>query len=381
MNQPTTSEHPRAVLLTGAAGGVGRALTHALVGRGYLVYAAARRRDDPRLVDDPRVRSVELDVTDPDSVGRAAAEVAAAQEGRGLHGVVNNAGAIVQGPVELVAPADLRAQFDVNVVGPATVLGEFLPLLRTGRGRVVNISAATARVAVPMMGPISASKAALESLSDALRVELAPWGIPVSVIEPGAMDTAIFAKASAQAEGALAALPRRAAGAVPAVAGGRGRGQHLGDPAPGRHDRSSGARRALGPPAQGALRERVRRPRPDHAGAPPAADPRPGAGPHDGAPPPPAVGGRLSSRRRAVGRKVRRRAASADTSVHGREPPTVDQAMGAPGSTPSGSSSRRTVPSGSRAPRIRNSLVNPAMRLRPRLSAPTTIRPRSSSAV
>jgi NAD(P)-dependent dehydrogenase (short-subunit alcohol dehydrogenase family) len=207
MNQPTTSEHPRAVLLTGAAGGVGRALTHALVGRGYLVYAAARRRDDPRLVDDPRVRSVELDVTDPDSVGRAAAEVAAAQEGRGLHGVVNNAGAIVQGPVELVAPADLRAQFDVNVVGPATVLGEFLPLLRTGRGRVVNISAATARVAVPMMGPISASKAALESLSDALRVELAPWGIPVSVIEPGAMDTAIFAKASAQAEGALAALP------------------------------------------------------------------------------------------------------------------------------------------------------------------------------
>jgi NAD(P)-dependent dehydrogenase (short-subunit alcohol dehydrogenase family) len=207
MNQPTTSEHPRAVLLTGAAGGVGRALTHALVGRGYLVYAAARRRDDPRLVDDPRVRSVELDVTDPDSVGRAAAEVAAAQEGRGLHGVVNNAGAIVQGPVELVAPADLRAQFDVNVVGPATVLGKFLPLLRTGRGRVVNISAATARVAVPMMGPISASKAALESLSDALRVELAPWGIPVSVIEPGAMDTAIVAKASAQAEGALAALP------------------------------------------------------------------------------------------------------------------------------------------------------------------------------
>jgi NAD(P)-dependent dehydrogenase (short-subunit alcohol dehydrogenase family) len=207
MTQPNTPEHPRAVLLTGAAGGVGRALTGALVGRGYLVYAAARRSDDPRLVDDPWVRPVALDVTDPDSVARAAAEVGAAQEGRGLHGVVNNAGTIVQGPVELVAPADLRAQFDVNVVGPTTVLGAFLPLLRTGRGRVVNISAATARVAVPMMGPISASKAALESLSDALRVELAPWGITVSVIEPGAMDTAIFAKAAAQADGALAAVP------------------------------------------------------------------------------------------------------------------------------------------------------------------------------
>jgi hypothetical protein len=73
--------------------------------------------------------------------------VAAAQEGRGLHAVINNAGLIVQGPIELLAPADLRLQFDVNVIGPATVLGAFLPLLRAGRGRVVNISAATARVA------------------------------------------------------------------------------------------------------------------------------------------------------------------------------------------------------------------------------------------
>ncbi|HEU0170944.1 MAG TPA: SDR family NAD(P)-dependent oxidoreductase [Acidimicrobiales bacterium] len=194
-------------MLTGAAGGVGRVLTEALVARGYLVYAAARRPDDPRLVEGSRVRPVSLDVTDPESVARAAAEVAGAQEGRGLHAVINNAGLIVQGPIELLAPADLRLQFDVNVIGPATVLGAFLPLLRAGRGRVVNISAATARVAVPMMGPIAASKAALESLSDALRVELAPWGIPVSIVEPGAMETSIFAKAAAQAGGALAAVP------------------------------------------------------------------------------------------------------------------------------------------------------------------------------
>jgi NAD(P)-dependent dehydrogenase (short-subunit alcohol dehydrogenase family) len=204
---PRPTDRPRAVLLTGAAGGVGRALTEALVARGYRVHAAARHRDDPRLVDHPLVVPVALDVTDPDSVALAAAEVAAAEDGRGLYAVVNNAGVIVQGPVELVTPADLRFQLDVNVVGPATVLGAFLPLLRAGDGRVVNVSAATARVAVPMMGPISASKAALESLSDALRVELAPWGIPVSIVEPGAMETSIFAKAAAQARGALGALP------------------------------------------------------------------------------------------------------------------------------------------------------------------------------
>ncbi len=206
MTDHPTSDHPtsvspdptdaRAVLLTGAAGGVGTALTRELLAQGYVVYAAARQVDDPRLIDHPRVRPVALDVTDPTSIDAAARAVTAAQGDRGLYAVVNNAGVIVQGPLELASRADLQHQFDVNVIGPALVLGTFLPMLRAGGGRVVNISAATARVAVPFMGPISASKAALESLSDALRVELAAWGIPVTVVEPGAMDTTIFAKAS-----------------------------------------------------------------------------------------------------------------------------------------------------------------------------------------
>jgi len=109
--------------------------------------------------------------------------------------VINNAGVIVQGPLELVPADELRRQFEVNTLGPATVIREFLPLIRAGSGRIINVSAPTGRVAVPFLGPISASKAALESLSTALRLELASWKIPVVVIEPGATATSIFDKA------------------------------------------------------------------------------------------------------------------------------------------------------------------------------------------
>lgn len=117
-----------------------------------------------------------------------------------LDAVVNNAGIIVQGPVELVEGAELERQLRVNVLGPATVIRSFLPLLRSCPGRIVNVSATTARRAVPLMAPISASKAALESLSVALRGELAPWAIKVVIVEPTATDTPIFARARAAAE-------------------------------------------------------------------------------------------------------------------------------------------------------------------------------------
>lgn len=202
-----TAGEIRAVLVTGAGGGVGRATTRALAGRGFRVYAAVRERDtgDGELSQHPEVRTLRLDITDPDSVGEALAQVLA--DGcTGLHGIVNNAGIIVQGPLELVSARDLRHQFDVNVFGTVAVTQAFLPLLRAGRGRLVNVTAATARVAGPFFGPISASKAALQSLSDAQRLELAHWGLPVVVIEPGLMDTAIFAKSAAATARATAAL-------------------------------------------------------------------------------------------------------------------------------------------------------------------------------
>ncbi|MEV6109829.1 SDR family NAD(P)-dependent oxidoreductase [Streptomyces sp. NPDC051940] len=190
----------RGIFLTGAAGGIGEALARELTRRGFTVFAGVRRNRGA-LDDLPHVVPVPVDVTDPGSVEDAAAQVgrhpAAAH---GLHAVINNAGVIVQGPLELVPPAELRRQFEVNTLGPAYVTQAFLPLLRAGGGRVINVSAATARMPLPLLAPISASKAALAALSDAQRLELAAWGIPVIVVEPGATETPIFAAAEAAAK-------------------------------------------------------------------------------------------------------------------------------------------------------------------------------------
>ncbi len=179
----------RAVLITGATGGIGTATVGLLQRRGFTVYAGARGRAD----FGPGVRVVALDVADPESVKAAAKQVAGQVDG--LWAVINNAGVIVQGPVELVPVDEWRRQLEVNTLGPASVVREFLPLVRAGRGRIVNVSAPTGRIAMPLLGALSASKAALESLSNALRLELAPWNIPVVVVEPGSTETAIFAKA------------------------------------------------------------------------------------------------------------------------------------------------------------------------------------------
>jgi NAD(P)-dependent dehydrogenase (short-subunit alcohol dehydrogenase family) len=192
----------KAVLITGAGAGLGLATAQALAAKGYRVHAGIRDTARHPQLDAPGVHPVRLDVTDEASVAAAAKEVAAA-EPEGLHAVVNNAGVIVQGPQELLPAEEWQRQFDVNVFGPARVARAFLPLLRKGPGRIVNISAATARVAAPFLGPLSASKAALESLSDAARIELAPWGIPVVVVEPGALETEIFTKAAGAQQTAL----------------------------------------------------------------------------------------------------------------------------------------------------------------------------------
>jgi NAD(P)-dependent dehydrogenase (short-subunit alcohol dehydrogenase family) len=196
---------PRAVLVTGATGGIGRAATRALADRGFRVYAAARgaHREPP---GHPNVHPITLDVTDPATVA-AAVEQVRAHGGDRLYGLVNNAGLIVQGPCELVPAEELRRQFDVNVLGAMEVTRAFLPLLRDGRGRLVNITAATARVAGPYFGPVSASKAALQAFSDALRLELAHLGVRVVVVEPGAMRTEVFAKAEQAAETYLRGAP------------------------------------------------------------------------------------------------------------------------------------------------------------------------------
>lgn len=135
-----------------------------------------------------------LDVTDQTSIKQAAASVQKAVGGAGLSGLVNNAGIVIGSPLEVVPLEALRRQLEVNVVGQIAVTQAFLPLLRAARGRIVNMGSIAGRSTMPLMGAYSASKHALESVTDALRLELQPWGISVSIVEPGAVATPIWEK-------------------------------------------------------------------------------------------------------------------------------------------------------------------------------------------
>lgn len=181
---------PRTVLVTGATGGVGGAVARRLSADGWIVYAAHRRPADAEALRDAGLTPVRLDLTDEESVVAAADLV-----GPRLDALVNSAGIMGQGPVELTPPEAWRRQFEVNVIGQAAVIRAFLPALRTAGGRIVNLGAVSARLPPPFFGPIAASKAALSALTQALRLELRHQGVKVSLVEPGAMDTAIFATA------------------------------------------------------------------------------------------------------------------------------------------------------------------------------------------
>jgi NAD(P)-dependent dehydrogenase (short-subunit alcohol dehydrogenase family) len=118
----------------------------------------------------------------------------------GLGGLVNNAGIVIGSPLEVIPIPQLRKQLEVNVIGQIAVTQAFLPLLRRARGRIVNMGSIAGRGTIPLLGPYSASKFALEALTDALRMELQPWGIQVSIIEPGAIATPIWEKSAKEAE-------------------------------------------------------------------------------------------------------------------------------------------------------------------------------------
>jgi NAD(P)-dependent dehydrogenase (short-subunit alcohol dehydrogenase family) len=183
------------VLVTGAARGIGRATTLRLAASGWDVIAAVRRAEDGEaLVQEApqRITAVELDITDDERVTAVAESLPP-----DLDAVVNNAGIVVGGPVEAVPLQELRRQLEVNVIGQASVTQAVLPRLRRSRGRVVFVSSLSGRVATPMFGPYNASKFALEGMADALRLELAPWGIRVALVEPAQTDTDLWRNADA----------------------------------------------------------------------------------------------------------------------------------------------------------------------------------------
>ena len=182
------------VVVTGASRGLGRSVALELARRGFSVFAGVRRPEDGSDLADAAsgvVRPILLDVTSGESIAAAAAEVQRATSGNGLVGLVNNAAVFLLGPFEQTPVDAIDDLFRVNVLGVISTTQRFLPLLRQARGRIVNISSVNGRLSFPFTSFYSASKFALEALSDSLRVELQPWGISVSVIEPGATRTDI----------------------------------------------------------------------------------------------------------------------------------------------------------------------------------------------
>jgi NAD(P)-dependent dehydrogenase (short-subunit alcohol dehydrogenase family) len=207
------SNRQRAVVVTGASSGIGEACALRLDGLGFQVFAGVRREQDSdalRRKASERLAPVMLDVTDPLSAQSASDSVAAATGGVGLAGLVNNAGTAVAAPIEFLPLGELRRQLEVNVVGQIAVTQAFLPLLRQGSGRIVNIGSVSGRIASPLLGAYTASKFAMEGLTDTLRRELSPWGVAVSIVEPGRIATPIWEKSLKVADELLDALPRRA---------------------------------------------------------------------------------------------------------------------------------------------------------------------------
>jgi NAD(P)-dependent dehydrogenase (short-subunit alcohol dehydrogenase family) len=186
-----------AVVVTGASTGIGRATALHLDSLGLRVFAGVRRDEDGeslRRDSSTRLTPIRLDVTDPGQVAEVTRVVRDAVRDSRLAGIVNNAGIAVAGPVEFVPLDKWREQLEVNVLGVVSMVQSFTPLLRESRGRIVTIGSLGGRLAQPMVGPYCTSKHALEAISDVLRLELRPWDISVSLIQPGAVKTPIWDK-------------------------------------------------------------------------------------------------------------------------------------------------------------------------------------------
>jgi NAD(P)-dependent dehydrogenase (short-subunit alcohol dehydrogenase family) len=166
------------ILVTGASTGIGNMTARFLAANGANVIAGVRDMS----VDLGAIRKVQLDITDPEHV-QALAE-------HDLHGLVNNAGIAITGPLEFMPAEELRRQLEVNVIAQLAVTQACFPALRRNRGRIVNVSSIAGRVALPLYGPYAASKFALEALSDSLRRE--QDAVKVVLVEPGAIATPIW---------------------------------------------------------------------------------------------------------------------------------------------------------------------------------------------
>lgn len=220
---------PRNALITGCSTGIGRAATRELAGRRWRVFATVRRPEDAEALreegrtlrrDQPdapgRIEPLLLDVTDAEAIASTAADLRDRLGGAPLRGLVHNAGIAKVGPLELMPGGYFEEQLGVNLTGPMRLTQALLPLMRQGEvtpgsRRIVMVSSISGRIGTPLAAAYNASKFGLEGMSDALRRELLPQGIDVTLIEPGAIATAIWKSARTHAESFLPAAERHPA--------------------------------------------------------------------------------------------------------------------------------------------------------------------------
>jgi NAD(P)-dependent dehydrogenase (short-subunit alcohol dehydrogenase family) len=204
----------KSVLVTGASSGIGQAIALRMSEAGWRVYAGVRKADDALRLNEMagggKLTPLFLDVTNESSIASARAHIELNLGIDGLDGLVNNAGIPLGGPLEFLDIQQFRSQLEVNVLGVVAVTQAFLPLLRSAGGRIVNIGSIHGRVALPLYGPYAASKHALVALTESLRVEVAPWGMRVILVEPGDTVTAIWRKIGAMVDAMPTTLPQEA---------------------------------------------------------------------------------------------------------------------------------------------------------------------------
>jgi NAD(P)-dependent dehydrogenase (short-subunit alcohol dehydrogenase family) len=193
----------KSTLVTGASTGIGRATALHLDSKGWRVFAGVRREEDAaslREAASERLAPLLIDVTDAGQIARAAEQIGERVGAAGLDGLVNNAGIAVPGPLETLPIEDFERQIEVNLTAHVAVTQAMLPAIRRARGRIVFITSIGGLMAFPMFGAYHAAKFGLEAVGDVFRQELRPWGISVSVVEPGSIATPIWERGDAEVD-------------------------------------------------------------------------------------------------------------------------------------------------------------------------------------
>ncbi|OAN37290.1 SDR family NAD(P)-dependent oxidoreductase [Mycolicibacterium iranicum] len=202
----TVSTENELIVITGASTGIGAATAQEMARRGFHVLAGVRRQRDAEAIRAFGVEPFLLDITNPDHIRTLTNRVREDPQGRPLRALVNNAAVQANVPIEVFGIEEWRKMFEVNLFGHVAVTQALLSMLLDNRGRVVNISSVGGRIAMATYGPYAATKFALEAVSDSLRREVAPHGVQVVVVEPGAVRTDMLGRAIAGAHALVAAM-------------------------------------------------------------------------------------------------------------------------------------------------------------------------------